>query len=197
MNKNVFNTAQFHACAVSAHNLEEARAEVAFVGRSNVGKSSLVNALCERRVLAKVSKKPGKTRTINVFSLRNGKWIVDLPGYGFAAVSIAERNRWKHMIEEYFSSRPVLKSIFVLVDALVGATALDRQMIAWLKKAGMPYYIIVNKIDRITQVKLIEQRESLALDLGVRAEHILWVSANKGTGIKELQAVVSGLLSLS
>jgi GTP-binding protein len=196
MNKNVFNTAQFHACVDSAHKLEDAQAEVAFVGRSNAGKSSLVNALCDRRLLAKISKTPGKTRTINVFSIRNGKWIVDLPGYGFAAVSKAERNSWKHMIEDYFSSRPVLKAIFVLVDAHVGATALDRQMLAWLKRIGMPYYIIVNKIDRITQVKLIEQRQSLALDLEVTAEHIIWVSAKKGTGIKELQTVVSGLLAL-
>lgn len=196
MNKNVFNTAQFHACVDSAHKLEDAQAEVAFVGRSNVGKSSLVNALCDRRLLAKISKTPGKTRTINVFSIRNGKWIVDLPGYGFAAVSIAERNSWKHMIEDYFSSQPVLKAIFVLVDAHVGATALDRQMLAWLKIIGMPYYIIVNKIDRITQVRLIEQRQSLALNLEVMAEHIIWVSAKKGTGIKELQTVVSGFLAL-
>ena len=196
MNKSVFNTAQFHACVGSTHKLEGAQAEVAFVGRSNVGKSSLVNALCGRRLLAKISKTPGKTRTINVFSIRNGKWIVDLPGYGFAAVSIQEKDNWKHMIECYLSSRPSLKAIFVLVDAYVGATVLDRQMLAWLKSAGMPYCIVVNKIDRITQVNLAEQRQSLALDLEVMPEHILWVSAKKGTGIKELQPVISSLLGL-
>ena len=130
MNKSVFNAAQFHVCVDSAHKLEDAQAEVAFVGRSNVGKSSLINALCGRRLLAKISKTPGKTRTINVFSIRNGKWIVDLPGYGFAAVSIKEKDKWKHMIECYLSGRPSLKAIFVLVDAYVGATALDRQMLA-------------------------------------------------------------------
>jgi GTP-binding protein len=196
MNKSFFNNAQFHACVDSAHKLEDAKAEVAFAGRSNVGKSSLVNALCGRHLLAKTSKTPGKTRTINVFSIRNGKWIVDLPGYGFAAVSIEEKNSWKHMIEDYFSSRPALKAIFVLVDAYVGATALDRQMLARLKSAGMSYRIIVNKIDRITQVDLVEQRQSLALDLEVASEHILWVSAKKGTGIKELQTVISGFLAL-
>ena len=196
MNKSVFNTAQFHVCVDSAHKLDDAQAEVAFVGRSNVGKSSLVNALCGRRLLAKTSKTPGKTRTINVFSIRDGKWIVDLPGYGFAAVPIEEKNRWKYMIEDYFSSRPALKAIFVLVDAYVGATALDRQMLAWLKSVGMSYRIIVNKIDRITQVKLVEQRQSLALDLEVMPECILWVSAKKGTGIKELQTVISGFLAL-
>ncbi len=194
MNKSVFNTVQFHACVDSAHKLEDAQAEVAFVGRSNVGKSSLVNALCGRRLLAKISKTPGKTRTINVFSICNGKWIVDLPGYGFAAVSIKEKDNWKHMIEYYLSGRSSLKAIFVLVDAYVGATALDRQMLAWLKSADMPYRIIVNKIDRITQVNLAEQRQSLALDLEVMPDHILWVSAKKGTGIKDLHDSISGFL---
>jgi len=196
MNKRVFNAAQFHACVDSARKLDDAQAEVAFVGRSNVGKSSLVNALCGRRLLAKISKTPGKTRTINVFSIRDGKWIVDLPGYGFAAVPIEEKNRWKYMIEDYFSSRPALKAIFVLVDAYVGATALDRQMLAMLKSVGVSYRVIVNKIDRITQVNLAEQRQVLALDLEVMPEHILWVSAKKGTGINELQTIISSFLVL-
>lgn len=196
MNKNIFHTAQFHACVDSAHKLDDALAEVAFVGRSNVGKSSLVNALCGRNFLAKISKTPGKTRTINAFSICDGKWIVDLPGYGFAVVSIEEKNRWKHMIEDYFSSRPALKAIFVLIDAHVGATALDLQMLAWLKSGGMPYRIIVNKIDRITQANLAEQRQSLALDCGVKPEHILWVSAKKCIGIKELHTLISSFLAL-
>lgn len=196
MNKSIFNTAQFHACVDSVEKLDYAHAEVAFVGRSNVGKSSLINALCSRRLLAKTSKLPGKTRTINVYSIGFGKWIVDLPGYGFAAVSIREKDSWKQMIEDYFSGRPSIKAIFVLIDAHVGATALDRQMLAWLKSTARPYRVVVNKIDRIAQTKLIEQRQSLALDLGVKPEHIFWVSAKKGTGIKELQSVASDLLQL-
>ena len=109
MNKKVFNTAQFHASVDSADKLDAARAEVVFVGRSNVGKSSLVNALCGRPSLAKISKTPGKTRTINVFSIRDGKWIVDLPGYGFAAVPIKERNSWKRMIGHFFPAGRRLK----------------------------------------------------------------------------------------
>ena len=196
MNKNVFNSAQFHACVVSADKLDTAQAEVVFVGRSNVGKSSLVNALCGRHMLAKISKTPGKTRTINVFSICDGKWIVDLPGYGFAAVPIEERNNWKHMIEYYLSSRPSLKAIFVLVDGYVGATALDLQMLAWLKSVGIQYRIIVNKIDRMAQVKLAKQRQNLALDLKVMPEHILWVSAKKGIGIKDMHTSISSFLAL-
>lgn len=194
MEKNVFDTAQFYVCVDSARKLDDAYAEVAFVGRSNVGKSSLLNALCGRRLLAKVSKTPGKTRTINVFSLREGKWIVDLPGYGFAAVSKKEKNSWKGMVEYYFSSRASLKAIFVLIDAHVGPTALDRQMLSLLKSVGMPYRIIVNKIDRIAQERIVEQRQSLALDLKVKPEHILWVSAKKGIGIEELRNSISGFL---
>ncbi len=196
MNKKVFEAAQFLACVDSARKLDDARAEVAFVGRSNVGKSSLINALCRRHLLAKTSKTPGKTRTINIFSLREGRWIVDLPGYGFAAVPRNEKNSWKDMIEYYLSSRPSLKAVFVLVDAYVGATALDRQMLEWLNSAGIPYRIIVNKIDRIGQIRLVEQRKNVALDLGVMPEHILLVSAKKGAGIQELQASISGFLAL-
>ena len=194
MSKNDFESAQFLVCVDSARKLDDALAEVAFAGRSNVGKSSLINALCRRHLLAKTSKTPGKTRTINVFSLREGKWIVDLPGYGYAAVPIKEKNSWKYMIEYYLSSRFSLKAIFVLVDAHVGATALDRQMLDWLKNAAIPYRVIVNKIDRISQIELAEQRKNFALDLEVVPEHILWVSAKKGTGIEELQASISGFL---
>ncbi len=196
MEKSLFNNAQFHACVDSVHKLEGSQAEVAFVGRSNVGKSSLVNALCGRNALAKTSKTPGKTRTINVFSIRNGKWLVDLPGYGFAVGPRAERNGWKYMLDDYFSSRPALKATFVLVDAHVGATALDRQMLARLKSEGMPYRVIVNKIDRITQVNLAEQRQNLASDLAVMPEHILWISAKKSTGLAEVRASISSFLVL-
>ena len=143
MSKTGFETACLHACVDSTHKLGPCLGEVAFVGRSNVGKSSLVNALCGRRSLAKSAKTPGKTRTINVYSLGEGRWLVDLPGYGFASVSMKERVGWKYMIEEYFASRRSLKAVFMLVDAHVGATELDRQMLAWLKSGGRPYRNIV------------------------------------------------------
>jgi GTP-binding protein len=192
--KTIFSNVQFLVSVVSALKLECASAEVAFVGRSNAGKSSLVNALCGSRVLSKVSKTPGKTRTINVFSVGDGKWIVDLPGYGYAHVSKMEQGSWKGMIESYFSGRPSLHAIYIVIDAYVGATVLDRQMLAWLKSGDIPYRIIVNKIDRITQARIGEQRRCLASELHVKAEHILWVSAKKRTGIEELYSSIEGFL---
>jgi GTP-binding protein len=106
-------------------------AEVAFVGRSNVGKSTLLNAVC-RKDLAKVSSTPGRTRTINVFLAGKDKWLVDLPGYGFALGPEAERAAWGAMIEGYLSGRASLKMIFVLIDAKVGPTKLDLQMVKWV-----------------------------------------------------------------
>jgi GTP-binding protein len=194
MHKNVFNKTRFHQCVDSTHKLDSARSELAFVGRSNAGKSSLVNALCGGRLVAKTSKTPGKTRTINVFSILEGIWLVDLPGYGFAAVHENEKNNWKTMIEDYFSSRPSLKAIFVIIDAHVGATKLDMQMFAWLESTGIDYRIVVNKIDRVSQARIIDQRKNLALSLDVTPEHIIWVSAKKGTGIDELHPIISEFL---
>ncbi|MCX5781305.1 MAG: ribosome biogenesis GTP-binding protein YihA/YsxC [Elusimicrobia bacterium] len=196
MSKYSFNEAQYVMSVDSPQKLGASQAEVAFVGRSNVGKSSLLNALCGQRKLAKVSKTPGKTRTINIFAVRYGKWIVDLPGYGFAAVAVKEKEDWQHMIEYYLTGRPTLKCVFVLVDASVGITKLDREMLLWLQSSGMPYRVVANKIDRIAQPKLVAQRQALAQDLETVTEHIVWASAKKNTGIAELHAIVSDLLAL-
>ena len=197
MSKKYYNTLQFYKSVDAPQKLDDSQAEVAFVGRSNVGKSSLLNALCHKRNLAKTSKRPGKTRGINVFSAMNAKWIVDLPGYGFAAsVSKKERYGWKRMIELYLSGRPMLKTVFVLVDAHINALELDRQILKWLNSIGMPCCVVANKIDRIPQPKLEQQYRKLAEDLGYPQESIYWVSAKKGTGIGGLRAVLSRLLEL-
>ncbi len=196
MGINTFKEVKFFMSVDSPQKLGDANSEVAFVGRSNVGKSSLLNALCGRNGLAKVSKTPGKTRAINVFSVTHGKWIIDLPGYGFAAVARDAQDKWQHMIEYYISGRDSLEAVFVLIDANVGVTKLDRQMILWLSSIGMPYRIVANKIDRIAQPKLEEQRRALAQELEVVPEYIIWVSAKKGIGINELQSAVSDILGL-
>ncbi|MDD4165697.1 MAG: ribosome biogenesis GTP-binding protein YihA/YsxC, partial [Endomicrobiaceae bacterium] len=116
----------FFISSTEPQNLPQSISEVAFVGRSNVGKSSVINAICNKKNLARTSKTPGRTRAINIFTPSNGRWIVDLPGYGFAKVSEEEKTSWKQMIEGYITGRKNLKAVYILVDGLVGPTELDR-----------------------------------------------------------------------
>lgn len=125
--------------------------EYAFIGRSNVGKSSLINMLTDNRSLAHISSTPGKTKTINHF-LINGAWyIADLPGYGYARVSQKERAKWEKMIRHYFSKRENLACVFVLFDIRVSPQKNDMEFIEWLGKNGVPFVIIFTKADKITQ----------------------------------------------
>lgn len=122
--------------------------ELAFIGRSNVGKSSLLNMLCGRRKLAKVSQQPGKTQTINHF-LINGDWyLVDLPGYGYARVSKTKRHNWGKMIKDYLTKRETLLCVFVLVDSRLDPQKIDLEFINWLGEQGIPLSIIFTKADK-------------------------------------------------
>jgi len=174
--------------------LEAARAEVAFVGRSNVGKSTLLNSLCQQRGLAKVSNTPGRTRTINVFAVDYLRWIVDLPGYGFAVGPSASREGWAKMIEGYLSHRPSLRGVFLLFDAKVGPTKLDHQMREWLSAYGLAYTLVGNKIDQVKPSQLLNHKSLVAQSLGVSPSEIRWVSAAEGFGIGPLRQEVVQLL---
>ncbi|WP_457568540.1 ribosome biogenesis GTP-binding protein YihA/YsxC [Desulfurobacterium sp.] len=123
--------------------------EVAFVGRSNVGKSSLLNAIVKNYRLAKVSSSPGKTRSINFYLVNDRFFVVDLPGYGFAKLSAAEQKRWKKLIESYLTDRDKLKGIFLLVDSKVGPTEKDIAMKEWLEYYGIPYCVVATKVDKL------------------------------------------------
>lgn len=169
-------------------------AEVTFVGRSNVGKSTLLNALC-RKTLARVSNTPGRTRTINVFEDGPQRWIVDLPGYGYASGPEEERETWQAMIEGYLTGREGLRMIFVLVDAKVGPTKLDLQMLHWLESARLPWRVVATKTDQVKASLSAARRREAAHAMGLAPEDIAWVSAEKGLGIKELRGLVSTLLS--
>lgn len=168
--------------------------EVAFVGRSNVGKSSLLNALVFQKQLARVSKTPGRTRLINIFVTGQDRWIVDLPGYGFARGPAEEKATWQKMIEGYLTSRKTLRMVFVLVDAEVGPTKLDHQMVEWLRHTGLPCRIVATKADQVKPSRQMAQRRDVAADLGLSAPDIAWVSSSKGTGITELRSEVAALL---
>ena len=123
--------------------------EVAFVGRSNVGKSSLINALLNRKKLARTSQNPGKTRTINFFNIEDRLYFVDLPGYGYAKVSKSESAKWGEMVDGYLKGRPQLKHIFLLMDIRHEPSANDKQIHEWCKHYNLPYTIIATKSDKI------------------------------------------------
>lgn len=168
-------------------------AEVTFVGRSNVGKSSLLNAVC-RKELARVSSSPGRTRTINVFEAGRDRWLVDLPGYGFAAGPQAERDGWGAMIETYLTGRPGLRMVFALVDAKVGPTKLDLAMLKWLQAKGLPWSAVATKADQVKASRAAGQRRDAAHAMGLQPEDLAWVSAQEGLGLRELRGAVAALL---
>lgn len=188
--------ARFVTSAASPRTLGVCHAEVAFVGRSNVGKSSLLNALCMQKGLAKTSKTPGRTRLINVFLTGPDRWIVDLPGYGFATGPAKERATWQEMVESYLTGRKSLRMVYVLVDAEVGPTKLDHQMVEWLQSVDLPYRIVATKCDQVKPSRQMAQRRDAAAALNLTPGDIAWVSAEKGTGIPDLRMEVAGLLDL-
>lgn len=125
------------------------RPEYAFIGRSNVGKSSLINMICGRKELARVSKKPGKTQHLNFYLINNEWYIVDLPGYGYAKISKKKRFEWEKMIEGYLLRRESLSCAMVLIDANVSPQQIDIEFINWLGKMQVPFVIIFTKSDRL------------------------------------------------
>lgn len=188
-----FSQARFIISETSPERLPHYAAEVAFVGRSNVGKSSLINALLKKD-LARTSSTPGRTRTINVFSASATAALIDLPGYGYASGPAAERAGWGDMIEGYLARRPGLRKVFVLVDAKVGPTDLDRQMVVWLQNARLPWRAVATKADQVKPSQAAAKRRDSARALGLLAEELAWVSAAERLGIKELRAEVAALL---
>ena len=186
----------FLTAASDARRLGACRAEVAFVGRSNVGKSSLLNALTGRSGLARVSRTPGRTRLINVFLTGLDRWIVDLPGYGYAAGPRSESDAWQVMIEGYLLGRPTLRTVFVLVDAEVGPTKLDLQMLGWLRHVRLAHRVVATKADQVKPGRQVARRREVAAALGLAPEAVAWISSKKGTGVPGLRNELAALLEL-
>jgi GTP-binding protein len=175
--------------------LPATKSEVAFVGRSNVGKSSLINALANRRQLAKVSNTPGRTQLLNMFVLPSGGAVLDLPGYGYAKVPGREKSGWQRMIEDYLLEREELALVFVLVDGEIGPTKLDVQMLDWLRASGVPHTVVATKLDKVKPSKLATRKKELAKGAELDPGDVMWVSAAKGTGIEDLASHVLMMLS--
>lgn len=165
--------------------------EIVFAGRSNVGKSSLLNKLFSRKALARVSQNPGKTATINFFKSPDARFV-DLPGYGFAKVSKAERNRWANLIEGYFAQDRNFALVCSLIDIRHAASALDENMVSFLQESGLPYAIVFTKGDKLSASKCNAQAAALRKQLSI-GKDVPWVitSSEKGTGMNELKRVIT------
>ena len=183
--------------ATSAENLPPQQLnEVAFVGRSNAGKSSLVNALTGRKSLARVSQTPGATRQINFFNLAGRLMLVDLPGYGFAKRSRTEAEAWQEMIFSYLRGRSRLRRVALLIDARRGILDSDQQVMALLDRAAVSYALVLTKAD---ELKTADQPQALEMAAAEAAKHtaalaqVQLTSALAGTGIPELRAHLAAL----
>ncbi len=172
------------------------RPEYAFIGRSNVGKSSLINMLTGRSSLAKTSGKPGKTQLINHFLIDNTWFLVDLPGYGYAQISKSERAKWVKMIEGYLTTRPNLITIFVLVDSRIAPQKIDLEFMTMLGEKGLPFVIVFTKIEKTGPVALqnaVDKYRTTLLETWEEVPPIFTTSATKALGRDELLAYIEPL----
>ncbi|MCL2335105.1 MAG: ribosome biogenesis GTP-binding protein YihA/YsxC [Endomicrobia bacterium] len=187
--------AVFFRAVSDAKSLPESISEVIFSGRSNVGKSSVINALCGRKNLARASKTPGRTRSINVYSVSKGRWLIDLPGYGFARVSPEEKKLWREMIENCILGGRGRKTVYVIIDAFVGPTELDEDMVVWLRESGVNFKIVANKCDKLPKEITADQlRAKAAGFFGVKEAEVFAVSAKKRNGFEALKTDVVSFL---
>ncbi|MCP9446535.1 MAG: ribosome biogenesis GTP-binding protein YihA/YsxC [Nitrospira sp.] len=166
----------------------EDRPEIAIVGRSNVGKSSLINSLLNRRELAKVSRTPGKTRSVNVFGVSTSDpdlarfYLVDLPGYGFANVSRSVRAQWGPLIETYLTERASLRGVVLLVESRV-VTDQDRQTLLWLRSIGRPSLVVATKADKLKPAERVRALREIQMELGlIGGEAVIPYSSMTGDG---------------
>ena len=181
---------EFVTSADHLDRLPESVAEVAVVGRSNVGKSSLINALAKRNGLANTSKTPGRTQLLNCFALPDGTTMVDCPGYGYAKVAKVQRASMARMIERYLEDRDPLQMVMVLVDGEVGPTPLDRSMLEWLREEGLPHQVVATKHDKVKTKVRDKRKRDLAEACDLEPGDVVWVSATKNVGIDRLRDLV-------
>lgn len=191
-----YNQARFVASYGTSKQLPPStRPEVSFVGRSNVGKSSLMNKIFGRKGLVKVSQKPGKTTTINFFAVEDVDFV-DLPGYGYAQVSKSERSRWKELMEGYFKQERRHALTVLLVDIRHDASKLDIDMIDFLEANEIPYIIAFTKADKLKTMQRQKQVKALCQQLARSTEaYFVTTSAEKGLGIDDLKAIIEDAIT--
>ena len=161
--------------------------EIAVVGKSNVGKSSFINFLCNNSKLAKTSKEPGRTRLLNYFKINGGEfYLVDLPGYGYAKVSDAEKKKWGKLIESYLQATDGFKHVFMLVDIRHDPTKDDMMMFRYLYYYNVPFTIIATKADKLSRAQAFKRKKEIADFIGVGVENVYMCSSLNKTGAEEI-----------
>jgi GTP-binding protein len=169
--------------------------EIAFSGRSNVGKSSLLNVLLRRKRLAMTSARPGKTQTLNFYDVDGACWFVDLPGYGYARAPAAVRRAWRPMVEGYLRGSPDLAGVVQLVDSRHDPTPEDRRMLAFLTDAGIPALVVLTKVDKLAPTRRRARLAAIASQLGVAdEEQVVPFSAVTREGREDILRAIEGLV---
>ena len=175
----------------------DGRVEVAFVGKSNVGKSTLINAMVGRKAIARTSSQPGKTRTINFYDVEGVMYIVDVPGYGYAKAPKTEIEKWGIMIEEYLQKRQELKSIVLLIDIRHEPGENDKMMYNWLKHYGYDIIIAATKSDKIKRSQIQKQLSVIRKALNLEKDDVLIpFSGTEKTGVKELWEAIENIVDI-
>ena len=181
-------------CGVTSKLPENTLPEIAFAGKSNVGKSSLINALMNRKSLARTSAQPGKTQTINFYNINQALYYVDLPGYGYAKVSQAEKAKWGKMIENYLHKSKMLRCVFLLLDIRHEPSANDKLMYEWIVSQGLRPVIIATKLDKINRSQVKKQVKLLRDGLGLTTEDLVFpFSALSKQGREEIWEYIEGI----
>jgi GTP-binding protein len=172
------------------------RIEVCFAGRSNVGKSSLINALTGRKTLARASNTPGRTQEINYFALGEARYLVDLPGYGYAEAPVAVVAKWQALLKQYLAGRQTLRRAFVLIDARHGVKAVDEEILKLLDRSAVTFQAVLTKVDKINRAECAAVIEQVKGALGKHPAaypEIVVTSSEKGEGIETLRAIIATL----
>jgi GTP-binding protein len=170
--------------------------EIAFAGKSNVGKSSMINALLNRRNLARTSSQPGKTQTLNFYGINDELNFVDLPGYGYAKVSKTEQHKWADMIDTYLHNRQQLKEIILLVDIRHEPGNNDRQMYQWIKSFGFKGYVIASKADKLSKSQQIKSMNVIKKCLEIKDNNLIYpFSASSKLGVEEIWTLFDNILA--
>ena len=170
------------------------RIEVCFAGRSNVGKSSLINALTGRKALARTSNTPGRTQEINFFTLLESHYLVDLPGYGFANAPVPVVQKWQRLLKAYLSGRATLRRVFMLIDSRHGPKAVDEEIMALLGTAAVTFQVVLTKVDKPSKgdyTKVLEQTRKVLQSYPAAYPEIIATSSEKGTGLDILRTTIA------